>query len=541
MSQPETAPHESHGRWKWDTWGRGPYDALSSVMLGQPFEGYLEFTTDIDGEPWKVTVSYSKSGFAPRLSDGINASRLYEWDITGRGPGESKAYYNISPRHPDLRHWETGEPVNLPWENQFGQVEGVDVEYEPSNIEPERALELLPEFYAAIFEKAGEPIYPEYFRKSPHPEYSREWAHERYLRIRREWAERLASAGILQKVIHHLTDMEGVIAELKINNKEIVNHQNRLVLDPASVGELFPGHTYGRKFEIYQLKDPDAVDKDHPSYHPKVEVLVNKKMNDRESWAWADRQDVVKEIEETLLNFLNWDDIPLAPDGSGVYVPDDHFDAVSRDDQVELFPDPTPRLEAKSEHILLTTLSEIGETPKRVAEQVATDGGATVEDLAEQLGNHPATIYRAINDLGEILDLENGQVSYRARKYREEIRALVESAEYGIESYADRIHHLMGLADHIEDCSPFQQWLAEHGAELEFDQEGEPKRLRIDTILSTLKSSSFESAQEVAREAISKWRHSGNDPAFFSRIPMLWQSPGGSTESKPVGRLAPDW
>ncbi|MFP9192994.1 DNA-binding protein [Natrialbaceae archaeon A-CW1-1] len=540
MSQPETAPHESHGRWKWDTWGRGPYDALSSVMLGPPFEGHLELTTDIDGEPWKVTVTYSKSGFAPRLSDGINASRLYEWDIVGRGPGEAKASFNISPRFPNMRHWETGEPVKLPWENQFGEVDGVDVEYSPSNVEPERALELLPEFYAAVFEEAGEQVYPEYFRKSPHPEYSREWAHERYVRIRREWAERLASAGVLQKVIHHLTDMEGVIAELKINNKEIVNHQNRLVLDPASVGELFPGHTYGRKFEIYQLKDPDAVDKDHPSYHPKVEVLVNKKMNDRESWAWADRQEVVEEIDETLLNFLNWDDIPLAPDASGVYVSDDHFNAVARDDQVELFPDPTPRLEAKSEHLLLTTLDDLGETPRAVAGKVATDGGAYVEDVADDLGKHPSTIYRAIEQLGEIIDLEDGQISYRARKYREEIRALVESAEYAIESYADRLQHIMGLADHIAECSPFQKWLAENGAELEFDQEGKPKRLRIDTILSMRKSDSFENARRVAQEAIDAWRHSGNDVVDFASVAMVWKAPAGGHDSHRVGRIA-DW
>ncbi len=35
--------------------------------------------------------------------------------------------------------------------------------------------------------------------------------------------------------------------------------------------------------EIYQLKDPDAVSKDHPSYHLKVKVLVNKSMNDSEA------------------------------------------------------------------------------------------------------------------------------------------------------------------------------------------------------------------------------------------------------------------
>ena len=97
------------------------------------------------------------------------------------------------------------------------------------------------------------------------------WVYERYVRIRRSWAEKLVSAGVLQKVIHYLADMEGVIAELSINNKEVINHQNRLVLDPASVDELLPGHTYGCKLEIYQLADPNVVSKDHLSHHLKVE------------------------------------------------------------------------------------------------------------------------------------------------------------------------------------------------------------------------------------------------------------------------------
>jgi hypothetical protein len=537
MSQVETTPHEIEGRWKWPEWGRGPYDALSSVMLGPPFEGYLEIDTEIDGEPWHLEVRYSKSGFAPQLSDGINAERLYEWDIVGRGRGERKASYNIGPRFPNMRHWESGEKLQLPWENQVGEVDGVDVEYHTSNIEPDRGLELLPEFFAAVFEHAGERVHPEYFRAEPH-EASRMWAYERYIRIRREWAEKLSSAGVLQKVAHYLSDLEGVKAELHINNKEAINHQNRLFLDPASAGELLPGHTYGRKFEIYQLKDPDAVSKNHPSYHPKVEVLVNKSMNDNEAWAWANRHDVTEEIEETLLNALHWEDIPLGPDGNGVYIADDHFDAVAREKPVELYEDPTPRLEAKSDHLLMTTLRDMGETARDVTETVATDGGGTVDDLADELGKHPATIYRAINDLGEVLELDQGDVSFRARKYREELRALVESAEYAIESYADRMQHIMGLADHVAESSPFQEWLAKNGADLEFDEHGEPRRMRIDTILSRLKADSFEDLATIASEALEKWSKSGNDPTALRGIELTWKTPGGGTETGFVGAVA---
>ncbi|WP_455449796.1 DUF7845 domain-containing protein [Natrinema thermotolerans] len=537
MSQVETTPHEIEGRWKWPDWDRGPYDALSSIMLGPPFEGYLEIDTEIDGEPWHIEVSYSKSGFAPRLSDGINAERLYEWDIVGRGRGERKASYNLSPRFPNMRHWESGERLQLPWENQVGEVDGVDVEFHTSNLEAERGLELLPEFFAAVFDEAGERVHPEYFRTEPH-EASRMWAYERYVRIRREWAEKLSSAGVLQKVAHYLSDLEGVKAELHIDNREVVNHQNRLFLNPASAGELLPGHTYGRKFEIYQLKDPDAVSKDHPSYHPKVEVLVNKSMNDGEAWAWADRHEVTEQIEETLLNALHWEDIPLGPDGSGVYVADDHFDAVARDDPVELYEDPTPRLEAKTDHLLMTTLRDMGDTARDVTETVATDGGGTVDDLADQLGKHPATIYRAISDLGEILELDRGDVSFRARKYREELRALVESAEYAIESYADRMQHIMGLADHVAESSPFQEWLAKNGADLEFDENGEPRRMRIDTILSRLKADSFENVATIASEALEKWSKSGNDPTTLRGTELTWKTPSGGTETGFVGAVA---
>ncbi len=144
----------------------------------------------------------------------------------------------------------------------------------------------------------------------------------------------------------------------------------------------------------------------------------------------------------------------------------------------------------------------MGETARDVTGTVVIDGGATVNDLAAQLEKHPATIYRAIEDLGEVLDLDQGDVLFRAQKYREELRALVESAEYAIESYADRMQHLMGLTDHVAESSPFQKWLAKNRADLEFDEQGEPRQMRIDTILSRLKSDSFENLGTIASEAL---------------------------------------
>lgn len=76
--------------------------------------------------------------------------------------------------------------------------------------------------------------------------------------------------------------------------------------------------------------------------------------------------------------------------------------------------------------------------------------------------------------------------------------------------------------------------------DVEFDQEGNPKRLRIDAILSMLKGNSYESARRVAQEAIDAWRHSGNDVLHFSGVQMVWRTPGGGHDSHRVGKLA-DW
>lgn len=540
MTQVETAPHELQGRWKFPQWGLQPYWAISSLMLGEPFEGYHEFTREVNGEPWSLKVKYQKSGFAPRRTDDIDAERLYEWDIIGRGKGERKCSFNISPRFPNVRHWDTGEKISLPWTNQVGEVEGVDVEFSSSNVEPDDVPDLLREFYRGIFEEAAEAVNPHHFNERPH-EASTISMYERYVRLFREWGEKLTQSQWMERMTHLLTDLDGVEATIDINNGEVTNHQNRVMLNSEAASQMLPGHTFGRKIEIYLLEDPDAVSNTHASYHPKFEVQFRKKQNDGDAIPWDERDRLTREIDESLMNLLNWSDIPIEPDGTGVYKPDSHFDAETVEEPVELYEDPLPKIEAQQEHLLMTTLRDMKDSTREVTEQVATDGSGRVEDLADDLGYHPATIYRAIQEAGDIFDLEDGEVSFRVRKYRDELKSLVESAEYAIESFADRIQHVMNIADHVSESSPFQKWLAKNGAELEFDDSGSPKRLRIDTILSRFKGDSYENATAIASEAIAKWRHSGNDPVEITSVPMVWITPSGGTEAARLGNLDPDW
>ncbi|SFS52226.1 hypothetical protein SAMN04488556_1294 [Halostagnicola kamekurae] len=96
----------------------------------------------------------------------------------------------------------------------------------------------------------------------------------------------------------------------------------------------------------------------------------------------------------------------------------------------------------------------------------------------------------------------------------------------------------MGLADHVAESSPFQQWLAENGADLEFDDSENPKRMRIDTILSQLKADSFEHVATIAAEPLEKWSKSGNDPTVLRGAQLTWKTPGGGSETGFVGAVA---
>jgi len=224
VSQVETTPHEIEGRWKWPDWGRGPYDALSSVMLGDPFEG----TSRSTASPGTWRCATASPGSLPDCRTGSTpngSTSGISWAV-GAASGKPRT---ISAR--GSRTCVTGKAArscSSRGKIRVGEVDGVDVEFHTSNIEPDRGLELLPEFFGAVFDHANERIHSDYFRAEPH-EASRMWAYERYVRIRREWAEKLSSASVLQKVAHYLSDLEGVKAELHINNnKEAINHQNRL-------------------------------------------------------------------------------------------------------------------------------------------------------------------------------------------------------------------------------------------------------------------------------------------------------------------------
>ncbi|WP_435360388.1 DNA-binding protein [Haloarchaeobius sp. DFWS5] len=510
MSQTTSSPHELEGYLKYPQYGLGPYQLLAKAIIGR-FDGYAEFTTEIDGETWDIQCNYSKTGIAPRPTDDIAGNALYSWDLTCRGEGERKFTPMIEPRFHGMRHRDTGEPLGFGqrWWQRFG-TEGFDVELKASNVDPSEVPKLLHGVVNAVAQKAGLSMKSSYFRDEPHPQHSRVTAYERYVRIRRSMASKLLASGTMMKVMHLLANREGSKAEYKADNEKVEGYMHRLWVGPTDARELIPRHRYGFQFKHYHPKHVHS-DPTDPLYHPKVGVLINQQRNGGNPITWADLDDAEQEIEENLLNFLAWGNVPTEPDAT-TFITDDHFEPTARDDRIAMYDDPTPQIEAEQEHILVTSLRDMTDADVDVLEQLVTDGGGQhYTEISEGTGRGVSTIYRALQRLSAVLDNENGTVSFASRKFHDELKAILESAEHHVKSAADRAAKILGMDARQASSSAFQLWMNKYGAEVEVDDDGSVQTVRIDTMLSQFKSTNNPRIDDVLAEGRKAWHKSGYD------------------------------
>ena len=87
-------------------------------------------------------------------------------------------------------------------------------------------------------------------------------------------------------------------------------------------------------------REAESLDPSNPLYHPKVEVALQASRLD-EPVRWSERERVARELDEALLNLLQWECYPVTeeeldeddrdggdpPGGHGPYVEDAYFGA----------------------------------------------------------------------------------------------------------------------------------------------------------------------------------------------------------------------
>lgn len=493
--------------------GLSPYWTLRNLII-KGLDGHAEIDTEIGGEPWTVSVTYSDSGIAPRESDAVEREVLRDWELHAEGPGtEEKVHYQIRARYDDMKDPD-GDTVSLPWEGG----EGLDVFCQPSNVELDRLVFVLRSAIDALADTAGMDVNARYLT-NPRPS-SKITTLEYYVRICRDHSRRLVDPdGILHRIMYLLSPMEGTEWVYKGDNEDIVGDRHALALPPGSVRELGP-YSLGVRAKHYHPKHTrDEETEDDPLSSPKFGIAYHKSIDGRAARKWDNRDEIRREIEELLINMMEWTGIDTSPDPM-VFIGDDHFTVEPSAVEIDHTTDPTPQLEADQETLLMRVLGELSPAAREVTKEVATDGGSPhYEEIADRTDYSISTIYRALDQVKGILESDNGAVKFTSQKIRQEIVGMVDRFQELTSNTADRVAELANVELRSRAGSAWEKWAAKYGAELiDFDQADRTGTIRFDTILSAIKSRPEPNVGRAVREGKEAWIKSGRSGAIFDRF-----------------------
>lgn len=541
MPQIRPSPHEIKGHLYYHPErgqrysGLDPYWTVADLLINH-FDGYAEIDSEIDGERITISLNYSKSGFAPRDQDDVQ-ERLYEFELHIEGDGERKCHFNISPRFPQIEHYETGEQISVPFDH-LDADRGVTVQFQSSNIDIDDIPSLLPRALSELADSAESGFDIRYFRQ---PQAGRIEECERYVRLLRDWNKKLIkTGGLFDRLAMLLSSEKGTKGKHTWDNTEEIGYHHQVQLSSTGAGQLLPMHSRGKQLKSYLPQNPDNFDENDALYHPKFGVLFRKSLNTN-SVRWKDRHDLIDELDETIINALEWADIPVdvsndsADNSNSVFVADDHFSVNPRDESLPVSENPLPRLEAEQDHLLMTVLRDMTGSDTDIVETVATDGGQDVDDLAEASGYSLSTIYRALERLDGVLENRNGHVRFVSEKIAEEVRGIVQSAEHAIESAADRAASLLDVEINQSSNSAVSRWLAEYGAEfIPPNGDRDKPKIRIDTLMAELKSRPQPYLPDVLDYLVHAWLTDGRRRADVEDIIIDVQVAGGEHYHSPL-------
>lgn len=444
-------PHEFHAYLKWDFSNLAnplrSYFGLRSLQGEHDFEehGRLRTTTEIGSDEWAVEFGFKSCGIAPRDMANFQLEEVREylifvypngyssWD-EDKSDAQQRAYFHLSPRWPDIETKEGIRSMSNPCD-----IEGYDVEVEGSNWEFEKYPEVLQRGLSALSERQG-------FRfNSPTPIHSEDFGNDRihsssnivdgelYVRVAKgEIGEVIAYDGTLHRILLLLAgDREGYTKSIR-DDRECPCHYHTATIDSRRAGELIGGHELAKKFKHYYMRNPDAV-KGTVLENPKIGVSFQNSIHD-DTLYWDDLDTLVTELDESLLNVLEWSDIPTRPDGQ-MYVADDYFEVTGSRRWRKILTDRLPRLESKQDGQIFSTASQMNETDTELVDTLLTDGEETYpRELASSIGVHLDTVYRALKRLSPLVDHTYGEVQLGSKYIAQELTGHIDSGSNSIQS-----------------------------------------------------------------------------------------------------------
>jgi len=413
--------------------GLAPYYAMDSLIKdwgdrwetdGKPVED-IEFA----GETWATCFDYSKSGLDPWDNPEFQIQQVREFQFyfvskdspTYRGeradqdPRIKGGTITVRPRWPNLT--ADGTPVSVP---QYG-APYIDVQVQASNIPHERYLSLV----KRVMDAYG--IAARYFDQ-PHPDsHINDLAY--YVRLYRSDSGPLYAADGPIARAHTLIqgDRTGYRKHEEDNTK-IPGYMVKSVVEDEKAGELVRGHQLGKELKHYYPREPDSYEPDEAPYHPKFEVSYQTKRT-KQTVRWDDLDDARRELEETVLNCLDWCGLATNAD-SGIFVDFDPYWSVRNTTEARKFVKcPLPDIEDEQEHRVMQLWGDMTDADRDVTELLLADGGkVSPKEAAEKTGYTYRTIRAVVERLEGLVRHTYGELELESKKIQQELLKRVRAA-----------------------------------------------------------------------------------------------------------------
>ncbi len=140
-----------------------------------------------------------------------------------------------------------------------------------------------------------------------------------------------------------------------------------------------------------------------------------------------------RELNEALLNVLEWSDIPTRPD-SQYYVADGYFEVTESVRWQKIRRYRLPRIEQRQDDLVFGAASRMHSMDADLVDTLLTDGGATSpKKLARTIGVHLDTVYASIHRLSPLVEHTYGDVQL--------------ASKYIVQTESDRVHRF-GQREH---------------------------------------------------------------------------------------------
>ncbi|WP_455583688.1 DUF7845 domain-containing protein [Haloarcula hispanica] len=414
-------------------YGLKPYYAMDSLIKewGDRWETEGKPTRDIEfnGETWATCFDYSESGLDAWDNPEFQIQNVrefqfyfvaknsptYEGKRADRDKRVKGGTITVRPRWPNLT--SDGKPVSVP---DYGEPY-IDVQVQASNLPHEEYLTLV----KRVMDAYG--IAARYFDQ-PHPDsHIDDLAY--YVRLYRENSGPLHAADGPIARAHTLIqgDRTGYRKHVEDNTK-LPGYYVTATVEDEKAGELVRGHTLGKELKHYYPNEPQQYESDEAPYHPKFEVSYQTSRTE-ETVRWDDLEDARRELEETILNCLDWCGIATSADSS-VFVEFDPFWNVRDTTEARKFVKcPLPEIEDEQEHRVMKLWGDMTTADRDVTEMLLTDGGTvSPKEAAEKTGHTYRTIRTVIDRLEGLIRHTYGEMELASKKIQQELLKRVRAA-----------------------------------------------------------------------------------------------------------------